>query len=110
MQLSHYNFSSGLKVGGVIVLFCLLVMAQKRVTQITGRVTDRDGTPISDVRLIIKNKKTGVEQEVITDRSGIFKASVRSGVYQVTVDIPWELATKSNVVVSLGESKTVNFK
>lgn len=110
MQLSHYNFSSGLKVGGVIVLLCLLVMAQKRVTQITGRVTDGDGVPISDVRLTIRNKRTGVEQEVITDRSGIFKASVRSGVYQVTVDMPWEQATKSDVVVSLGESKTVNFK
>src|SRR5215510_2534387 len=109
MQLSNYSFSSGLRVAGVVVFLCLLVMAKPPDTQITGRVTGANGVPVPDVTVTIKNQESGVVQEVTTDKFGIFKASVSPGVYQITVNLPGDGAKISDVTVALGESKSINF-
>jgi len=109
MQLSNYSFSSGLKVAGVVVFLCLLVMAKPPDTQITGRVTGANGVPVPDVTVTIKNQESGVVQEVTTDKFGIFRASVSPGVYQITVNLPRDGAKISDVTVALGESKSINF-
>ena len=109
MQLSNYSFSFGLKIAGVVLFLCLAVMAETPLGRITGRVTGPTGTPIPDVQVIIENENGEPVQRVFTDEDGIFKASVPAGVYQITVILVQEHARKTNVVVSDGESKTINF-
>ena len=106
MQLSKYRF--GLKVAGVIVFLCLLVIAQQKTSQIAGRVTDPNGAAIPDVSVTITSAKAGIQRAVLTDESGIFKVSVPAGVYYVTVDLPGDRKI-FEVAVSPGESKTINF-
>ena len=106
MQLSKYRF--GLKVAGVIVFLCLLVMAQQKTSQIAGRVTGPNGAAIPDVSVTITSAKAGIQRAVLTDESGIFKVSVPAGVYYVTVDLPGDRKI-FEVAVSPGESKTINF-
>src|ERR1041385_6489939 len=106
MQLSKYSF--GLKVAGVIVFLCLLVMAQQRTTHIAGRVTGPNGAAIPDALVTITNAKTGIQREVLTDESGLFKFSVPAGRYQITVDLPGDRKI-IEIAVSPGESRTINF-
>lgn len=108
--MSKNKFSFGLKVAGAIAFFCLLVVAQQTVGQLSGVVTDPSGAVISGATVTIKNQNTRVELRVTTDDEGLFKASVPPGVYQITVEANgFRKQTESNISVGLTELKTINF-
>jgi hypothetical protein len=109
MQLSNYSFSFVLKIAGVVLFLCVLVIAETPLGRITGRVTGPTGAPIPNAQVIIESEKGGPVQRVSTNENGIFRASVPAGVYQITVIVVQEHAKRTNVVVSDGETKTINF-
>lgn len=110
MQLSNYSFGFGLKVAGMVVFFCFLAMAQQTLSEISGVVIDPTGALIPGALVRIKNKNTGVEQQVRTNEEGRYKASVPVGLYDLTVEIPgFKRMEVSDVAVVLGQSKSINF-
>lgn len=62
------------KVFFIIQLLCLVVFTQAQTRQITGRVTDDTGAPLSGASVIPKGMKTGTQ----TDAAGNFKISVNT--------------------------------
>lgn len=109
--MNSYKLSFGLKVAGVVVLFCLLAMAQQSIGQISGTVIDRFGSIIPGATVIIRDQKTGAERQVKTNDSGIFQASVPIGVYEITVLVPgvFKAEKVTNFSVGLGKLTSINF-
>ena len=93
----------------MVVFLCLLVMAQQRtMSQISGKVTDPTGAPVPDAIVKLKNQNTGAELWVKADKLGTFKASVPTGLYEVTLDLSDFHFKRSDVAVVHGQPTTIH--
>jgi hypothetical protein len=106
--MNSHKLSFGFKVAGVVMLFCLLVMAQPSMGQISGTVRDQFGQAISNATVTIRNKNTGARRQVTTNRSGKFEASVPIGRYEITVLVRgFSEKKQADVLVAIGQSKPI---
>ena len=86
---------------GLFMLFCFLTMAQQRT--VTGTVTSKEGTPLSDESVIVVGQKTGIR----TAADGTFSINVPANAKQLQISYVGsetqkvDISSASNVTVSM---------
>src|SRR5674476_150038 len=88
-------------LSGLFMLFCFLTIAQQRT--VTGTVTSKEGTPLSDASVMVVGQKTGVR----TAADGTFSINVPANAKQLQVSYVGsetqqiDITSQSNVTVVL---------
>ncbi len=82
------------------------LMAQGVSTQLTGRVLNREGGPVSGATVVIRSTETGFVRTVQTDDNGRYVAPLLPvGAYAVTVSkAGFQTASNLKITLSLGDS------
>ena len=90
-----------------------LTMAQGVTTAaISGRVTERDGAPVANAQIQVRNRATGVSSGALSDENGryLVQGLEVGGGYVVTVRrIGFGPATRENVSLNLGQRLQLDF-
>src|SRR5687768_8778123 len=93
----------------VLVLFLALNgYGQFGVGSLIGTVSDESGAVIPGVRVIAKEKDTGVETSVLTTGTGAYRfLNLRLGTYSLTATAPgFRTVQKDDIRVILGQTAT----
>jgi hypothetical protein len=97
-----------MKLLSILAVVYFLGTPQNSTGDISGSIRDSQGVAVSNARVEIKNRETGVVWQIVTDESGRFVISVPPGIYDLTVFSPgFKEYKESNLTVSLSQSKTV---
>ena len=102
-----------------IAMFLILVMAafslpgasavaQSSKGILVGAVTDPAGALLSEAKIKIVNKATGVERDTVSSGDGLYRLdAVDPGVYAITVSVAgFKTLTIDNVLIASGQSTT----
>jgi hypothetical protein len=105
---------AGLLLGFALLLSAAELSAQNAATtgQIRGRVTDPAGAPIATAAITARNTETGLQRTVQSETNGSYAVHLLPpGRYTVRVEmIGYGTRETPGVVVSIGQSATVNFQ
>ena len=87
------------------------VAAQVTTADITGKVTDQNGTPAEDVEVIARNQETGNYQITYSAANGEYRLHLLPpGVYQVMArQLNFDTMTKRNIRLDIGQTSIVDF-
>src|ERR1700752_3590005 len=102
-----------------IAMFLILLMAafslpgasavaQSSKGILVGAVTDPAGALLSEAKIKIVNKATGVERDTVSSGDGLYRLdAVDPGVYALTVSVAgFKTLTIDNVLIASGQSTT----
>ena len=94
----------------LVMLFPVTAAAQETRGNISGTVRDAQGV-VPGALVKITNVDTGVSQNLATNGSGYFEASLLNpGTYEVSVQMAgFKAATRNAIVLGVGEQLTVPF-
>ena len=92
------------------ILLPCAAAAQETRGNISGTVRDEQGV-VPGASVKITNVETQVSQTIVTNDSGYFEAPLlNAGTYEVTVQMTgFKSATRSNIVLGVGQQLTVPF-
>jgi hypothetical protein len=87
------------------------VLAQESSAQINGVIVDPTGALIPNADVLIVNQDMGTARKAQSNPSGEFRApALTPGRYRITIASPgFETFVANNVVLSIGEKKSLNF-
>lgn len=88
-----------------------VAFAQTTGGTILGTVHDASGAAISGADISVKSLETGAARSGASDSSGEFQVlSLPAGAYEVAATLPgFKTEVRKNIVLTVGESATVNF-
>src|ERR1700722_10828936 len=97
---------------GVIFSLSFTISIHSQVTGATlaGTVTDATGSAVPDAKIAIKNKATGIAQNVTTDSAGFYSVpNLLPGNYDITVAAAgFSSSVQTGLTLSVGASKELN--
>jgi hypothetical protein len=96
-----------------IAFWLLLVesaFSQMPAGTIAGRALDPSGAGISGARIVIRNKQTGAQRNLLTNDEGDYSAAALLGVYDVTAEARGFQRLLCDVVVQAGVTTTVDLR
>ncbi|MFM8395974.1 MAG: carboxypeptidase-like regulatory domain-containing protein, partial [Acidobacteriota bacterium] len=81
------------------------VMAQDFRGQLTGRVTESSGAAVTNAKVVVTNRATGVATNSITDENGDYKALfLLPGSYSVEVEATgFKKIVRNNIEIRVGD-------
>src|SRR5262249_35359163 len=101
-----------LAFAAVVIVFTLAGLASSAAAQdsgITGQVLDAEGNPWSDLKVMIVSDQ-GAKLDTTTDKSGKYEFhNLRTGSYQISVQLPNQVFPGGNVKLSAGQTLDVPF-
>ena len=87
----------------LIVAFCFSGSAYAQLGSIFGKVTDKDGKPLTNASVTIERDEVKLRYELKTNGSGIYqRMGMDDGTYRVSVIQNGTVVAADNVTVSLG--------
>src|SRR2546427_10299198 len=98
-----------------LAVLCLALstgaFAQTINATLGGTVTDATGALIPGVTITATNLATGIVTTVLTNEAGAYNfASIQSGTYKVTAELPgFQTQTYNNVVLGVSQQVRLNF-
>jgi hypothetical protein len=119
----HYKTSAGSIVeemmkrllAGMVVFLSLvpsLALAQTTNATLGGTVGDASGARIPGVSVTAANTQTGIVTTVVTNETGAYRfASVQTGIYKVTAELPgFQTQAYNEVTLGVGQQVRLNFR
>ncbi|MGH9628112.1 MAG: carboxypeptidase-like regulatory domain-containing protein [Bryobacteraceae bacterium] len=86
-----------------------LLFAQS--AQLSGLVLDPSGASVTNARLELRNRDTGVRRQTLTNQEGFYSLiSLRAGTYQATLQVEnFRTVTRESIVLDVGDRASLDF-
>ncbi len=86
MNRKTWMWGAAALAAALLALLTAGITAAQGVSRLSGQVLDRDGKPLADATIILKNEEQGQTLETKTDKSGRWMFNgLRTGIYTVSV-------------------------
>jgi len=101
-------------IGLILILLFFVpasMYAQTTTGNISGKIIDTNGQPLSEVQIVAVNKSTGTIRGTYSNDNGIYRiSSLTPGLYQVTADrVGFARTVRDNVSVLIGSTVQADF-
>lgn len=96
----------------ILTAFAVAGFAQVTTSEMAGRITDNQGSPIAGVNVEAEHQPTGTKYTAVTNDSGRYTLPLLrvGGPYIVKVSYPgFKEQSRDNIQISLGTTATINF-
>jgi tetratricopeptide (TPR) repeat protein len=102
MISKHFNWSRWVLVGAIFVLTMTLCSSLAQQTAaIRGRVTDKDGNGLADVKIILVDTQRGARTEFNTDKNGNFyRRGILPSLYGISFSLEGYRTVKQEVKIT----------
>jgi hypothetical protein len=100
----------GRLVGLTVALIALPLIARAQDATLLGTVKDNTGGVLPGVTVTAVNEASGISFVSVTDERGLYRVSVRAGVYKISAELAGFTTTvRPGVELLLGRQATLNF-
>jgi len=106
MNLRHVFF-----VGVALLAFAGSARAQTTTGTIRGSITDPQGQPIAEARIVARDIRTGVQVQTSTQRNGVYVlAGLNPATYEITVRLIGSAPQARRLDLLIGQTLTLDFQ